>query len=105
MVTRLRIVVLAAGLIPATALAQPQRNTVVFACPGGARLSVEFAVGDFTQPAVVHPPSGPAVSLKPQPAADGFRYGDGTRELRGRGNDVTWSDGAAPPLACTSGRR
>ncbi|MEH3146916.1 MAG: MliC family protein [Methylobacterium frigidaeris] len=100
-----RLPLLAAGLISTAALAQPQRNSVAFTCAGGAHLTVDFAVGDPSQPAIVHPPSGAPVSLPPQPTGDGFRYGDGTRELRGRGDDVTWTSGTAPPLACTAGRK
>lgn len=85
--------------IPAQA-APTGSQRVAFACPGGLTLAVEFATMDPQAPAVVHPPSGPAIALPAQPSGDGFRYADGSHELRGRGRDVTWTVGSTPPLTC-----
>ncbi|GJE44219.1 hypothetical protein AEGHOMDF_3406 [Methylobacterium soli] len=84
--------------------AEPEEATirrVVFLCPRGTLLTVEFLNTEPGRPAIVHPPAGPAITLAPQPSGSGFRYGDETRELRGKGREVTWSDAGAPPIVCT----
>jgi hypothetical protein len=94
---------LAAGLLGPAAAAQaapPAIRRVVFACPAGQTLAVEFDTADLNAPAVVHPPAGPAVTLPVQPHADGIRYGDARHELRGRGAAVTWTEAGRPPVAC-----
>ncbi len=89
-----------APLAPAMAQrSAPIRAT--FACPGGAVLAVEFVTGEPNAVAVVRPPTGPAVTLPIQLSGSGYRYADATHELRGKGGDVTWTVGSAPPLACS----
>ncbi|GJE11594.1 MULTISPECIES: MliC family protein [Methylobacterium] len=94
---------LAAGLVVPAAPTRAASSTirhVAFACPAGRTLTVAFDIGNLEAPAVVHPPGGPAVTLPVQPHADGIRYGDGRRELRGKGRVVTWSDAGKPPVTC-----
>ena len=64
---------------------------VIFECPKGALLTVEFLNSEPGRPAVVRPASGEPVTLQAQESGSGFRYGDGTRELRGKGREVTWT--------------
>jgi Membrane-bound lysozyme-inhibitor of c-type lysozyme len=88
----------------AEAREEPEEATirrVVFLCPRGTLLTVEFLNTEPGRPAIVHPPAGTAITLAPQPSGSGFRYGDETRELRGKGREVTWSDAGAPPIVCT----
>ena len=61
----------------------------------------EKALSRAAEPAIVRPPEGPAITLAPQPSGSGFRYADETRELRGKGRDVTWTDAGTPPVVCT----
>ncbi|WP_246696777.1 MliC family protein [Methylobacterium planeticum] len=97
----------APGQEPETALsraAEPEEATirrVVFLCPRDKLLTVEFLNAEPGKPAVVHPPDGPAITLALQPSGSGFRYADATRELRGKGRDVTWTDAGTPPVVCT----
>jgi membrane-bound inhibitor of C-type lysozyme len=86
----------------APALAQqkaPIRAT--FSCPAGATLAVEFVTAEPNAVAIVRPPTGPAVTLPIQISGSGYRYADATHELRGKGGDVTWTAGSAPPLHCS----
>jgi membrane-bound inhibitor of C-type lysozyme len=73
---------------------------VTFACPAGQTLRVEFATSDPQAPAIIHSPAGPAVTLPSLPSGDGFRYGDADYELRGKGNQVTWTEGRNPAITC-----
>ena len=74
---------------------------VIFECPKGALLTVEFLNSEPGRPAVVRPASGEPVTLQAQESGSGFRYGDGTRELRGKGREVTWTDTSGRPVVCT----
>lgn len=85
------------------AVAQAASSTtrrVTFACPAGQTLRVEFATSDPQAPAIIHSPAGPAVTLPSLPSGDGFRYGDADHELRGKGKQVTWTEGSKPAITC-----
>lgn len=103
-----------AGATATTAAEEPQQtlsraaeseeartSRVVFACPKGARLTVEFVTSDPAKPAVVSLSDGSQASLPARESGSGYRYADDTRELRGKGREVTWTDGAKPPVVCT----
>jgi membrane-bound inhibitor of C-type lysozyme len=84
--------------------AEPQSantNRVIFACPRGALLTVEFVTSDPTKPAVVRTPDGGQLSLPAQASGSGYRYADETHELRGKGRQLTWTDASKPPVTCT----
>jgi membrane-bound inhibitor of C-type lysozyme len=74
---------------------------VLFACPKNTLLTVEFVTSDPAKPAIVRPPGGAEITLPPQPSGSGFRYADETHELLGKGREVTWTEGSAPPVVCT----
>lgn len=76
-------------------------NRVIFACPRDALLTVEFVTSDPAKPAIVRTPDGGQLSLAAQASGSGFRYADETHELRGKGREVTWTDGSKPPVVCT----
>ncbi|GJD48248.1 hypothetical protein OPKNFCMD_0965 [Methylobacterium crusticola] len=76
-------------------------NRVEFLCPGETTMVVEFSGTDQSRAARVVPAGGEAVTLPEQPSGSGFRYGDGTRELRGKGREVTWTDQSGRPVVCT----
>jgi membrane-bound inhibitor of C-type lysozyme len=76
-------------------------NRVIFACPSGALLTVEFVTSDPTKPAVVRTPDGGQLSLPARASGSGYRYADETHELRGKGREVTWTDVSKPPVTCT----
>ncbi|MGU3538784.1 MliC family protein [Methylobacterium sp. A54F] len=80
-------------------LAQTRR--VIFVCPKDQLLTVEFLNSEPGKPAIVRPPGGAAVTLPEQLSGSGFRYADDTHELRGKGQEVTWTDAAQPPVVCT----
>ena len=87
-----RVVVLQLNLTAvASSNASGEVRTVVFACLDGARLDVTFAA-DPSGPAVVRRSSDAPLTLPAQPTGSGFRYGDGAYELRGKGQDITWTD-------------
>ncbi|SFL32719.1 MliC family protein [Methylobacterium pseudosasicola] len=79
--------------------AQPHR--VVFSCPRDQTLSVAFVTVGQAEQAVVQPPSGPSVTLPIKPSGSGFRYADETHELRGKGQEVIWTDASKRPIVCT----
>lgn len=75
---------------------------VIYVCPGGAALAVEFVTSDPQAPAIVHPPGAPAVSLPAQLSGSGFRYADHAGELRGKGREVTWTDQTGRSTTCVA---
>jgi membrane-bound inhibitor of C-type lysozyme len=85
----------------ATEAESVKTNRVIFACPKNALLTVEFVISDPAKPAIVRSPDGVEVSLPPRESGSGFRYADDTHELHGKGHEVTWTDGAKPPVICT----
>lgn len=76
-------------------------NRVIFVCPKGALLTVEFVTSDPTKPAIVRTPDGGQLSLPARASGSGFRYADERHELRGKGREVTWTDASKPPMVCT----
>ena len=80
---------------------QAKTRRVMFECPKGQLLTVEFLVSEPGNQAVVRPPSGAAVTLPMQESGSGFRYGDDTHELQGKGREVTWTDESKRPIMCT----
>jgi membrane-bound inhibitor of C-type lysozyme len=98
--------ILAAGLIcagPAGAVAEPAKAiNVVFTCPNDRTLTVAFLTAAGAEQAVVRPSNGPAVTLPVQISGSGFRYADAAHELRGKGREVTWTEGRANPIVCTA---
>lgn len=100
----------ATSLILATAMlascAYPPRSTheapsvhgpVVYSCDEGRMtLVVRFA----REMAYVTLPSGEELALPQQPAASGIAYGTPQNELRGKGDEATWTTGRRAPIAC-----
>ncbi|MCJ2094505.1 MliC family protein [Methylobacterium sp. J-072] len=78
-----------------------QAHKVVFSCPKDQTLTVAFVTAGQAEQAVVQPPSGSAVTLPIQPSGSGFRYADETHELRGKGQEVIWTDASKRPIVCT----
>lgn len=74
---------------------------VIFICPKDTLLTVEFLNTEPGKPAVIRPPTGPAITLPAHESGSGFRYADGTHELLGKGREVTWTDPSQSPIVCT----
>ena len=90
-----------AALAPATAAATAALDETIeatYTCTGGQTLEVSFSDGKAT----VTPKGGEPVILPIAMTADGFQYSDATHNLRGRGDDATWTVGSAEPLSCTA---
>lgn len=79
-------------------------NRLIFVCPKEALLTVEFVTSDPVKPAVVSTPGGEQLSLPAAESGSGYRYADDTHELRGKGREVTWTDGSKPTVVCTEER-
>lgn len=62
---------------------------VDFACTDGSSLLVTFAQNS----AIVVLPDGYSATLPQQVSGSGFRYANDRHELRGKGNDITWTTG------------
>lgn len=43
---------------------------------------------------------GSTLTLSQQPSGSGFRYGDARHELRGKGDEATWTVGRKMPVTC-----
>lgn len=70
---------------------------VVYSCDEG-RMTLRVR---FTHDAAyVTLPSGEEVVLPQQPAASGMAYGTPQNELRGKGDEATWTTGRRVPIAC-----
>ncbi len=72
--------------------------TVEYLCTDRTALRVTFV----ENAASVLMASGYAVQLPQQMAGSGFRYADERHELRGKGNDITWTLGNSEPLHCSA---
>ena len=79
-------------------------SRVIFVCPRDVLLTVEFVTSDPAKPAIVRTAEGGQISLPAQQSGSGFLYADGTHELRGKGREVTWTEGSKPPVVCTEER-
>lgn len=69
---------------------------VVYSCEDGMSLRVRFT----RDGAQVTLPSGQEMLLPQQPSASGIAYGTAQNELRGKGEEATWSMGRRRPVAC-----
>ncbi|WP_439813746.1 META domain-containing protein [Zavarzinia sp. CC-PAN008] len=69
---------------------------VVFACQDGTRLSISFN----DRVAVLHDGSGNDVALEQQASGSGFRYAGAGHDLRGKGDEVTWTAPDHAPRQC-----
>jgi len=71
-----------------------------YTCVNGERLSVVF--DNPRELATIRMRDMTAVDLPQERAADGIWYRSGPYELRGRGNEATWSAPDRDPTACTA---
>lgn len=69
---------------------------VVYSCEDGLTLRVRFA----RDGAHVTLPSGEQVYLPQHPVASGTSYATPQHELRGKGDEVTWTAGRRVPIGC-----
>lgn len=89
-------VALVAATATACALAAPPKQ-VRFRCDDGSALRVLFVPGA----AKVTPTGDRTFRLPQQRSGSGFRYATPRQELRGKGNEVTWTVGRRAPVQCT----
>lgn len=85
----------------ATETESARTSRVIFVCPRDTLLTVEFVTSDPEKPAIVRLADGTQIRLPAKESGSGYRHADDTHELRGKGNEVTWTDGAKPPVVCT----
>jgi membrane-bound inhibitor of C-type lysozyme len=78
----------------------PDPGRVAYVCGDGMSLVVTFDNKDET--VSVEAPGAASVTLAQRPSAAGFRYGDGVRELAGKGDEATWTVGKAAPKHCVA---
>jgi membrane-bound inhibitor of C-type lysozyme len=71
-----------------------------YTCVNGERLSVVF--DNPRRLATIRMLDGTAVDLPQERAADGIWYRSGRHELRGRGNEATWTAPDRDPTACAA---
>ncbi len=75
-------------------------NQAIFMCSRDALLTVEFGTSDPIKPAIVRAPDGGQLSPPAQASGSGVRHGDQSNELRGKGDEVTWTDASKPSVVC-----
>ena len=75
---------------------KPGEALVVYACDDGQTLRVLFS----DQNARVTLPSKQEVVLPLQPAASGIAYGTPQHQLRGKGDEATWTEGKRVAVMC-----
>ena len=68
----------------------------VYRCDNGTPLRVSY---DRTSDIAI---VNELVSLSPAPSASGFHYRTDGHDLRGKGNEITWTAGRMTPLRCTA---
>lgn len=98
LVTFLLPLVLAACAAPgqSTHEAASVHHPVVYTCEDGLTLRVRFA----RDGAHVTLPSGREVLLPQQPVGSGISYGTTQDQLRGKGDEATWTSGQRKPVGC-----
>jgi membrane-bound inhibitor of C-type lysozyme len=74
---------------------------VQYHCDDGTRFTVRF--DDSADTATVTGIGNAPVVLPQQVTADGFDYGNGEYDLRGRGDDAMWKAGDKPKVKCSAG--
>lgn len=98
----IRIMTAASGaaialLITACASDDTERApTAAYRCENGARFTVRFDANS----ALVQWSDGRRATLPQQKAASGMWYAGRGYELRGKGDDATWSEPQAAPTEC-----
>jgi membrane-bound inhibitor of C-type lysozyme len=84
-------------LAPALAAAQAEERTLTYTCDTGEDLVVTYT----DEAAKITVPDGDPIELKQRTAADGFRYADKSRTLRGTGRELTYTAGThKSPVKC-----
>jgi membrane-bound inhibitor of C-type lysozyme len=73
-----------------------QPAPVVYSCEDGLTFSVRFA----RDGAHVTMPSGEEMLLPQQPSGSGIAYGTEQNQLRGKGDEATWTQGRRRPIGC-----
>jgi len=73
-------------------------RTVVFACETGDKLTVTFTEGAAT----VADAKGRTFHLAQQETGSGIDYQGGGRELRGKGEEATWTGPDGAPVMCSA---
>ncbi|GJE18645.1 hypothetical protein AIGOOFII_3373 [Methylobacterium marchantiae] len=74
---------------------------MVFSCPRNTLLTVGFVTSDSGQSAIVRPSRARHAAFRRSRAAPVYATGDETHELRGKGQEVTWTDESKHPVVCT----
>lgn len=87
-----------ASLAACATTAAPPR--VTYACSDGSTLSVQFVDGA----ALVKPPEGKELRLPQQPVGSGLWYATPKYELRGKGDEATWTVARRAPVNCRARR-
>ena len=72
--------------------------TAAYRCEDGSRFTVRFDPNS----ASVHLANGRTITLPQQKAASGMWYSGKGHDLRGKGDDATWTADGAPATACRS---
>jgi putative lipoprotein len=73
-------------------------TTASFTCDDGSRMSVTFSHNP--ERALVEQEGYVALNLPARIVGSGFRFSDGTAELRGHGSDAGWSRPGAAQTTC-----
>lgn len=94
---KLLITALAGTLLAACSSTNQDSRRVQFICDDNSEITVDFDIASAT----VRRADGKGFVLPQEIAASGFWYRSGRYELRGKGNDVTWSEDARRPRQCT----
>jgi uncharacterized lipoprotein YbaY len=73
---------------------------VSFRCEDGSTLEVVFDRANETAEVTTAEPA--TYSLMAEPTGSGFAYGDAVRTLRGKGQEVRWTDGEGETVRCVT---
>ncbi len=78
----------------------PPNEAVIYTCENGVTFKAVFS--DDNGSVRIEPPNGAPSTLYIAATGDGFAYMDGAHELRGKGDQATWTDGKNPATKCTA---
>ena len=83
---------------PETAAGRPPAAPVVYACETGDKLTVTFTEGAATAVDA----QGRSFHLTQQETGSGIDYAGGGQELRGKGQEATWTGPDGTPVLCSA---
>lgn len=90
--------ILAGAVLASCSSTGENTRQIQFICDDNSEITVDFGI----ETATVRRDDGKAFVLPQEISASGFWYQSGRYELRGKGDQATWTDDTRRPRLCTA---